>query len=218
MPGIWIERGGYLREILRLLGAGRWDCWWLITGLECYQTNWPGGEKWAQEALVLPNAELLRDVEARDMQFVWGIFSAIPSSHSPAEIAADPPPEFTDSRGRSRYLRACLLPQHPLAFLEIAAEDSTSITAVAREEEILRPLRSLSCWTEDAEASNRRFLAMEEIIGQLAAEMGYGRMSDHTHRNLCALLWRKLYHHQPRRPVRREEVEAAYLRLWKGES
>ena len=219
MPGILIERGGYLREILHLLGAPEWDCQWLITGLECYDTcGWPGCGKWGQDTLLLSNRDFLRDVEARDMQFVWGVFSAIPAGRTREEIFAHPLPDFTDQNGRSLYLQEHLLPQHPLAFLEIAAEDSTSITAVAREEEILRPLRSLSCWTEDAEASNRRFLAMEEIIGQLAAEMGYGRMNDHTHRNLCALLWRKLYHHQPRRPVRREDVEAAYLRLWKGES
>ena len=102
MPGILIGRGGYLREILQLLGASAWDCQWLITGLECYDTcGWEGCEKWGQETLLLSSRDFLQDVEARDMQFVWGIFSAIPSSHSPAEIAAfDMGQEFERTGGR----------------------------------------------------------------------------------------------------------------------
>ena len=87
MAGILIERGGYLREILRLLGAAAWDCRWLITGLECYQTQgWPGCEKWNRETPLLSNEDLNRDIEARDMQFVWGIFSAIPARYTREEI------------------------------------------------------------------------------------------------------------------------------------
>lgn len=168
MAGILIERGGYLREILRLLGASAWDCQWLITGLECYQASgWPGCEKWQQETALIPNEDLLRDIEARDMQFVWGIFSAIPV----------------------RYPR----------------------------EEILRSLYGLDCWTEDAEEQNRRFLALEAVTERLVRERGYGAMDAYARRNLNWLLWRGLYHHRPERPVCEEEIETAYLRLWKGE-
>ncbi len=218
MAGILIERNGYLREILHLLNAASWDCQWLITGLECYATcGWEGAEKWGQETLLLSNQVFLHDVEARDMQFVWGLFSAIPSRYSKEEIFAHPLPDFWEEDGRSVCLREHLLPQHPLAFLEILSEDSTSITVSAPEPEILQPLYRLDCWTEDAEESNRRFLAMEAVVKEFVAARGYGKMSEHTRRNLLYHVWHSLYYHRPDRPFCREEVETVCLRCWKGE-
>ena len=199
MAGILIERGGYLREILRLLGARDWDCQWLITGLECYATcGWEGAEKWGQETLLLS-------------------FSAIPSGYSREEIFSHPLPDFWEEDGRSVCLRVPLLPQHPLAFLEILSEDSTSITVSAPKPEVLQPLYRLDCWTEDGEESNRRFLAMEAVVKDFVAVRGYGKMSAHVRRNLYYHVWHSLYHHRPDRPFCREEVEAVCLRYWKGE-
>ena len=218
MAGVLIERNGYLREILRLLGAKDWDCQWLITGLECYATwGWEGAEKWGQETLLLSNQVLLHDVEARDMQFVWGIFSAIPSGYSREEIFSHPLPDFWEEDGRSVCLRVPLLPLHPLAFLEILSEDSSTITVSAPEPEVLQPLYGLDCWTEDGEEQNRRFLAMEAAVKEFVARRGYGSMRDHLRRNLYYHVWHSLYHHRPDRPFCREEVEAVCLRCWKGE-
>ena len=218
MAGILIERGGYLREILRLLGASAWNCWWLVTGLECYQAQgWPGCEKWNQETPLISNEDLLRDIEARDLQFVWGIFSAIPARYTREEILSHPLPDFVDENGRSRCLREHLLAQHPLAFLEIFSEDSSTITVITPQGELLRPLYGLDCWTEDAEAQNRRFLALENVTDRLVRKRGWGAMDAYTRRNLTGLLWRELYHHRPEQPVCESEIEAAYRRLWKGD-
>ena len=218
MPGILIGRGGYLREILRLLGAPAWDCQWLVTGLECYDTcGWEGCEKWGQETLLLSNGDFLRDVEERDMQFVWGILSAIPAKYTREEIFAHPLPDFTDDNGRSLYLREHLLPQHPLAFLEIISEDSTSITVVAPEPAPLQPLYSLDCWTEDAEECNRRFLKMEAAVEKFVTARGYGKMNDHTRRNLLYIVWHSLYHHRPEKPIRAEEVRQELERMLRRE-
>lgn len=219
MAGILIERGGYLREILRLLGASAWNCWWLVTGLECYQAQgWPGCEKWNQETPLISNEDLLGDIEARDLQFVWGIFSAIPARYTREEILSHPLPDFVDENGRSRCLREHLLPRHPLAFLEIFSEDSSTVTVITAQGELLRLLYGLNCWTEDAEAQNRRFLALENVTARLVRERGWGAMDAYTRRNLTGLLWRELYHHRPERPVCESEIEAAYQRLWKGDN
>ena len=151
------------------------------------------------------------------MQFVWGIFSAIPVRYPREEILSHPMPDFWDTDGRSRCLREHLLPQHPLAFLEIYSEDSSTVTVIAPQPEILRSLYGLDCWTEDAEEQNRRFLALEAVTERLVRERGYGAMDAYARRNLTGLLWRGLYHHRPERPVCEEEIETAYLRLWKGE-
>lgn len=86
MPGILIDNRGYLKDILSLLGVSKWNCNWLITGLDCHDyCSWPGCEKWAEETLFLSNEEFLHDVKLRNMQFVWGVFTAVPTRYSREE-------------------------------------------------------------------------------------------------------------------------------------
>lgn len=216
MAGVLIERGGYLKEILHLLRAETWDCNWLLTGLECYDhCGWPGCEKWAERTLFLSNRELLHDIDLRDMQFVWGILWAVPSHFSQAEVLAVMPE--IDAYWESFFEAEILLPAHPLAFLEIACEDSTTVTVVAPEPETLTPLYTLPEWTEDAEQQNRRFNAMCSQVNRLAEERENGQIDMQARRNVYYHLWRSLYHHQPDREIRAAEVEAAFMTLWKGE-
>ncbi len=215
MAGIWIEGRSTLREVFSLLGAESWDCNWLMTDLECYDyEGWEGCEKWAERRLFLTNRQLLHDVELRDMQFIWGIFSALPCGRAEAEALGLPSFRLNE-RGESPFLSDVLLPQHPLAFLEISVEDSSSTTAVSADAALLRPLYGLPEWTEDAEKKNRSFHQMRALAEALKEELGWGGMDAFARRNLYGLLWRALYYHRPDRPVREEDVRAAYLELWK---
>lgn len=217
MAGIWIEDRSTLKDVFALLGAEDWDCDWLITDLDCYDyEGWEGCEKWAEERLFLTNRQLLHDVKLRDMQLIWGIFSALPAGCTEAEALAAGLPSFKlNERQESVYLSDTLLPQNALAFLEISVEDSSSTTAVSADPELLKPLYGLPEWTEDAENSNRRFHQMRAMAEALTGELGWGGMDAFTRRNLYYLLWRTLYYHRPDRPVREEDVRAAYLELWK---
>lgn len=217
MAGIWIEDRSTLKEVFALLGAEDWDCDWLITALDCYDyEGWEGCEKWAEERLFLTNRQLLHDVELRDMQMIWGIFSALPAGRTEAEALAAGLPSFKlNERQESVYLSDTLLPQNALAFLEISVEDSSSTTVVSVDPELLKPLYGLPEWTEDAERKNRRFHQMRAMVEALIKELGWGGMNAFTRRNLYVRLWRTLYYHLPDRPVREEDVRAAYLELWK---
>lgn len=217
MAGIWIEGRSTLREVFSLLGAESWDCNWLMTDLECYDyEGWEGCEKWAESQLFLTNRQLLHDVELRDMQFIWGIFSALPAGCTEAEALAAGLPAFElNDRKESIYLSDTLLPQNSLAFLEISVEDSSSATVVSADPALLRSLYGLPEWTEDAEKKNRRFHQMRAMAGALTEELGWGGMNAFTRRNLYGLLWRALYDHRPDRPVREADVRTAYLNLWK---
>ena len=227
MPGILIGRGGYLREILRLLGAPAWDCQWLVTGLECYDTcGWEGCEKWGQETLLLSTGDFLRDVEERDMQFVWGIFSAIPAKYTREEIFSCPLPAFMlDEGGENCYLADSLLPQHPLAFLEIACEDSTSVTVISREADRLCPLYSLPEWTENAEANNRRWHELARVGTEQLAKLGAERWTvrrcpgvpQEIRNDRLAAVWRALYWRRPEKPIRAEEVRWELERMLQRE-
>lgn len=219
MAGILIENTGHLKEILRLLGAENWDCSWLITELECYDHyGWEGSERWAGETMFLSNRDFLHDVELRDMQFVWGILSAIPAPYTQEQVLSFPLPAFSeDENGETCYLSDELRPQHPLAFLEIMSEDSTSVTVIARDIEPLRPLFRLMEWTEDAESNNRRFRQLRQIADRLVGEWGYGSMTPWMRANLYFNLWQSLYHHRPEKAVCEDEVRKLYRTYMESE-
>jgi len=148
-------------------------------------------------------------VELRDMQFVWGILSAIPARYSKERVLSERLPSFESNGGESR----ALLPQHPLAFLEISSEDSSSVTVIAKEAKILQPLYQLPEWTQDAERQNQQFCQMRRIVDQLVDELGYGKMNEWMQTNLLFHLWHCLYHHQPEKTVQEGEVRELYLRI-----
>mgnify|MGYP007047909265 CR=1 FL=1 len=127
-------------------------CNWLITDLECYDTSgWDGCEKWARRELFLTDGTLRRDVKTRDMQFIWGVFSAIDAEYSENAVRRYPLPEAETPR----YMSNSIFPQHPLAFLELYAEDGCLTFVSARKSSLLEPLYRLPCEVRDEEADNR---------------------------------------------------------------
>lgn len=149
MPCVWLDTC-YLKEVLAALRLPR--CSWLITDLECLDyCGWEGCEKWAEQELLLTDEALRRDVELRDMQIIWGVFSAIPASYSREELLRHPRPESESPR----YMGSHIVPQHPLAVLELYADDGSSLLVSARDAALLEPLERLSCKSRDEEASNR---------------------------------------------------------------
>lgn len=125
---------------------------WLITDLDCLDyCGWDGCEKWAKRELFLTDEELRRDVNLRDMQMIWGIFSAIPADISKEEIYKYPFPEVESPR----YMADKIVPQHPLATLELYAFDGCSIYASACDASLLKPLYQLPYDVRDEEADNQ---------------------------------------------------------------
>ena len=117
---------------------------WLITELDCLDyCGWEGCEKWAKTELFLSNAELRRDVDLRNMQIIWGVFSAVPTQYTKAELDAFEAPGVDGPR----YLGEQIVPQHPLAILEIAVFDGWYLIVSAKDEALLRGLSKLqSVW------------------------------------------------------------------------
>lgn len=125
---------------------------WLITDLECYDyCGWDGCEKWAEWELFLTNEELRRDVDLRNMQIIWGVFSAIPSGYAKEDIYKYPLPE-TETR---YYMSSGIVPQHPLAVLELYVDDGCFTFVSAHDSALLDPLYLLPYKVRDEEASNK---------------------------------------------------------------
>lgn len=125
---------------------------WLITDLECYDTQgWDGCEKWAESKLFLTDEELRRDVNLRDMQIIWGVFSAIPVEYTKEDIYKYPLPEAENPR----YMSSRIVPQHPLAFLELYADDGWFTFVSSHDASLLEPLYQLPYKVHNEEADNK---------------------------------------------------------------
>ena len=125
---------------------------WLITDLECYDNRgWEGCEKWAERELFLTDEELRRDINLRNMQILWGVFSAIPVEYTKEDIYKYPLPESENPR----YGANKIVPQHSLAFLELYADDGSFTYVSSHDASLLEPLYQLPCKVRDEEADNK---------------------------------------------------------------
>lgn len=158
MPAVCIRYegfNGHIKEILNSLPELPAHNW-LITDLECYDyCGWDGCDKWANEKLFLTDEELRHDVNLRDMQFVWGVFSALPLNVSEKD-ALEYPDVGINCNWNFFMNKNTLLPQHPNSILEIWSEDSTSVTVVAHNPDYLKPLYNLDCEVRDEELYNQK--------------------------------------------------------------
>ena len=125
---------------------------WLISNLECYDTTgWEGCEKWEKQSLILTDEELKNDIYLRDMQFIWGVFSAIPKDYSRQDIEKYSFPELENPN----YMANHINPQHPLAFLEISVWDGSYTYICAHDENLLKPFKDVPYKIIDAEEDNK---------------------------------------------------------------
>lgn len=150
MPCVYVETSRF-KEILAALPKLPSHNW-LITGLECYDhCGWDGCEKWAEQRLFLTDEELRHDVNLRNMQIIWGVFSAIPAEFTKEDIFKYPLPESENPR----YMSSRIVPQHPLAFLELYADDGCFTLISSHDASLLEPLYRLPYRIRNEEADNK---------------------------------------------------------------
>ncbi len=161
MPAVRIKRkgfNGYIKDILALLPELP-EHNWLITELECYDCcGWDGCEKWAESRLFLSDEELRHDVNLRDMQFVWGVFSALPKDITQDKTSALSDIGLSDNRDGFTF-KNVLLPKQPNSILEIWSVDSSHVLVVAHNPDYLKPLYNLDCEVRDEELCNQKMNA-----------------------------------------------------------
>lgn len=147
----WIIETCYLKDILASLPELPPHNW-LITDLECYDSSgWDGCEKWAESQLFLTDEALRRDVSLRNMQVLWGVFPAIPIEYTKEEVFKYPLPESQNPYCMSSRI----VPQHPLAVLELCVDDGWFTDVSSHDEALLEPLYKLPYKTYNEEAMNR---------------------------------------------------------------
>lgn len=150
MPSVYVETC-FLKDILAAIPELPPHNW-LITDLKCYDNSgWDGSEKWAKSELFLTDEELRRDINLRNMQIIWGVFSAIPAEYTKEDIYKYSLPESENPY----YMSSRIVPQHPLAVLEFYVDDGWFAFVSAHDDTLLKPLYGLPCKTHDQEADNK---------------------------------------------------------------
>ena len=151
MPALFIDSCSQLKAILEKSDSLPPHNW-LISYLECYDTiGWEGCEKWEKQSFILTDEELKKDIYLRDMQFIWGVFSAIPEKYSSHDIEKYSLPELENPN----YMANHISPQHPLSFLEISVWDGCYTYICAHDENLLKPFKDVPYRVIDAEEDNK---------------------------------------------------------------
>ena len=158
MPAVYIKQKGFNGHIKEILNAMPElpEHNWLITDLECYDyCGWDGCEKWTESRLFLSDEELRHDVNLRDMQFVWGAFSALPKSITKEEALTYPDIGFAEDCD-GLFIKNTILPQQQNSILEIWSVDSTYVMVVAHDPDYLKPFYNLDCEVRNEELNNQK--------------------------------------------------------------
>lgn len=104
----------------------------LITDIEC--NHCPDKRiNYEEDYLFISPSGLLDIVNTNEIQFIWGVFSAIPKQISLDEILKYELP-YSE---RTHTLDEILKMQHPLAEIEIVAFDSSYVEIISKREDII---------------------------------------------------------------------------------
>ena len=136
-----------LRKIVYDLELADKEYWWLICDIEAY----PRKEKYqksiySEEYLLVKTFDLMKMLEEDDFQWIWAVFSVIPSYYTKEEILKHKLPKLQsidEENGEyNPYTDAPQL-QHPLAEFELYAEDSSSMFLISDNEDLLNRFKKV---------------------------------------------------------------------------
>ena len=125
----------YYTDILKVvnaIGGRNLEYNWLITEIETST-----GDYFNDEYVIVSNDELLDNLENKEIQWIWGTFSAIPKKYKQEEILKYNLPGVENIDKKEIKI------QHPLAEIEIIAYDSTFVQLIAKDKTIAEKFKKL---------------------------------------------------------------------------
>lgn len=127
-----------LKQILIDLDLINKNYMWLISDIEAYPTKDKYKELVENDYLLMNTSELVKMLEEDDFQWIWAVFSAIPSTYKKEDILKFDLPYIrdTDVEKYDPHNDAPRL-QHPYAEFEIYAVDSSYIFMISDNEDMI---------------------------------------------------------------------------------
>ena len=129
----------FLKQILLDLDLVDKDYLWLISDIEAYPRKREYQQLLTNNIYLLLNTkELLDMLEDDDFQWIWAVFSAIPSSYQKEEILKLDLP-YVENLEKGKYNPHIDEPklQHPYAEFELYAVDSSYMFIISDNEELI---------------------------------------------------------------------------------
>ena len=132
-----------LKDVLYNLELNNKDYMWLISDIEAYPNKQEYEELINQkDYLLLTTKQLIKMLEDDDFQWIWAVFSAIPSKYKEEDILKHDLP-YCYSYFDQEYNPFVDEPklQHPLAEFELYAVDSTYMFIVTDNNELIKKFK-----------------------------------------------------------------------------
>jgi len=130
-------------EIILAIGGSKLRYKWLITDIEAYPGDNGPYDRLIKNNnyLIISNSDFLKMLSECDFQWIWAVFSAIPEAVDNESILKYELPHVNGNE--SIYKDNAAVIQHPLAEIEIVAEDSSSVFIVAKDDQIANKFMNL---------------------------------------------------------------------------
>ena len=129
----------HMGQILSDLGLDNKDYLWLISDIEAYPRKKEYQELINSNSyLLLTTSELISMFKEDDFQWIWAVFSAIPSSYKRDDILKYDIPycQYFDEGQYNPYVDKPII-QHPYAELEIYVADSSYMFMISDNDELI---------------------------------------------------------------------------------
>ncbi|MBQ7295699.1 MAG: hypothetical protein IJW86_05835 [Clostridia bacterium] len=127
-----------LKQVLSDLNLLDKNYLWLISDVEAYPTKKEYQEILENDYLLISTSELVKILENDDFQWIWAVFSAIPSTYKKEDILGFNLP-CVQSIDDGMYDPHNDVPrvQHPYSAFEIYAVDSSYMFIISDDEELI---------------------------------------------------------------------------------
>ena len=133
----------YMSQVLSDLDLDNQDYWWLINDIEAYPMKKEYQELIENNShLLLTTSELVTMLKTSDFQWIWAVFSAIPSHYEKEDILNFNLPYLTqiDDGKYNPYTDEPKL-QHPYAEFEIYASDSSYMFLISDNDDLVNKFK-----------------------------------------------------------------------------
>ena len=132
----------YLPKLFDVIDHGQLQYNWLITACEFNMANRIEDEYFARGYCWISGEELTAVVQEKDIQWIWAILSGFEKDISFEKVMEHSLPDFVDGAEISTII-------HPLAKVQIIAQDSSSTQFFSTEAELVSKFRAGYPQSED---------------------------------------------------------------------
>lgn len=138
----------YLKKLFIAIDNRQLQYNWLITDHECYPKNNEFANLLSAEYVWITGEELTKMIQKEDFQWIWAVLSGFKKDIQLEDILKY---ELPYAKENYDFWKSPVRIHHPLAEIEIIADDSTSTIVISQDDEIVNSFIRFFPLSEDYE-------------------------------------------------------------------